>query len=57
MTAIERLLGDDAAAYKPLLGLLFILPMLIMAPTAGTLGDKISATKIMRLVRFLEIPW
>ena len=56
MTAIERMLGDDAAAYKPLLGLLFILPMLLMAPTAGTLGDKYSAKKIMCIVRFAEIP-
>ncbi|TVR42017.1 MAG: MFS transporter [Planctomycetota bacterium] len=53
--AIQRLAPDDAEVLKPLLGLLFILPMLIMAPTAGTLGDRVPARRVMLTVRMTEI--
>ncbi|TVR07603.1 MAG: hypothetical protein EA401_14765 [Planctomycetota bacterium] len=46
---------EQAQILKPLLGLLFILPMLIMAPTAGSMGDRFPPRRIMLCVRSAEI--
>ena len=47
--------GEQEAVQLPaLLGLAFILPFLVLAPTAGSLADRCSKRRIMLLVRLAE---
>jgi len=53
---IEELGSGWAENAKPILGMAFLIPFLIFAPTAGSLGDKWPMRRIFLGVRGIELP-
>ena len=50
-----RLFGLDASQLAQLAGALFILPFFLFSATAGQLADKYEKSRLMRLVKLIEI--
>src|SRR5689334_10953832 len=48
-------LGLDAGTLVNLIGAVFILPFLLFSATAGQLADKYEKSRLIRLVKLLEI--
>lgn len=55
IVAAQRGAAEAAETIKPLFGILFMIPFLILAPTAGSLGDRLPRRRVMLTVRSTEL--